>query len=75
MIIAFLGKKKKNGYTILNPANEIFGLGHYPRLSTAYKNINTLRYGMQHDSYVYFCASSNVLSIQSICVCFLLTLS
>ena len=28
--------KKKNGYTILNPANEIFGFGHYPCLPTVY---------------------------------------
>jgi hypothetical protein len=35
------GKKKKNGYTILNPVNGIFGLGHYPCLPTAqYYNIN-----------------------------------
>jgi hypothetical protein len=33
--------KKKNGYTILNPVNGIFGLGHYPCLPTAqYYNIN-----------------------------------
>ena len=33
--------KKKNGYTILNPANGIFGLRHYPCLPTAYDYINT----------------------------------
>ena len=33
--------KKKNGYTILNPANGIFGFGHYPRLPTVYDYITT----------------------------------
>ena len=33
--------KKKNGYTILNPANGIFGFGHYPRLPTVYNTIGT----------------------------------
>lgn len=39
---SLLWVKKKNGFTILNPANGKFGLRHYPRLPTAYEYITTI---------------------------------
>ena len=32
----YVSDKKKNGYTILNPANGIFGFRHHPCLPTVY---------------------------------------
>lgn len=39
---SLLWVKKKNGFTILNPANGKFGLRHYPHLPTAYEYTTTI---------------------------------
>jgi hypothetical protein len=50
--------KKKNGYTILNPVNGIFGLGHYPCLPTAqYYNIST-----NNKNQVFYPKNSRIFS-------------